>query len=198
MEPSTFAFSALMLAALAVMAPRVKRRLELSRAKHASLTGHSKMAKRVAGLLPGYAYDEARFFGSDGAPDEFQRRRRAGFEKLVALYTERFPKSAALTAQASTGISDLQFTGSYRVPFQYSPYLRKHLKTGRFLQSSSGTTVEDLDGNVLHDLTGSYGVNLFGYDFYKESIEEGAARVRALGPVLGAYHPLLLDNVRRV
>jgi glutamate-1-semialdehyde 2,1-aminomutase len=187
-----------MLAALAVMAPRVKRRLELSRAKHASLTGHSKMAKRVAGLLPGYAYDEARFFGSDGAPDEFQRRRRAGFEKLIALYTERFPKSAALTAQASAGISDLQFTGSYRVPFQYSPYLRKHLKTGSFLQSSSGVTVQDLDGNSFYDLTGSYGVNLFGYDFYKECIAEGAARVAALGPVLGAYHPVLLDNVRHL
>ena len=53
MEPATFALSALMLAALAVMAPRAKRRLELSRAKHASLTGHSRMAKRVAGMLPG-------------------------------------------------------------------------------------------------------------------------------------------------
>jgi glutamate-1-semialdehyde 2,1-aminomutase len=198
MEPSTIAFTALMLAALAVMVPRAKRRLELSRAKHASLTGHSKMAKRVAGLLPGYAYDEARFFGSDGAPADFQRRRRAGFDKLVALYAERFPKSAALTAQASTGISDLQFTGSYRVPFQYSPYLRQHLKTGSFLQSSSGVTVQDLDGNTFYDLTGSYGVNLFGYDFYKECIAEGARRVADLGPVLGAYHPVLLDNVRRL
>ncbi|HEY9029052.1 MAG TPA: aminotransferase class III-fold pyridoxal phosphate-dependent enzyme [Burkholderiaceae bacterium] len=198
MEASTFALSALMLAALAVMVPRVKRRLELSRAKHASLTGHSKMAKRVAGFLPGYAYDEARFFGSDGAPQEFQARRRAGFDKLVALYTERFPKSAALTAQASSGISDLQFTGSYRVPFQYSPYLRQRLKTGSFLQSSSGVTVQDLDGNGFYDLTGSYGVNLFGYDFYKECIAEGAARVADLGPVLGAYHPVLLDNVRHL
>jgi len=198
MESSTLALSALVLAALAVMTPRIKRRLELSRAKHRSLTGHSKMAKRVAGFLPGYAYDEARFFGSDGAPEDFQRRRRAGFDKLVALYAERFPRSAALTAQASTGISDLQFTGSYRVPFQYSPYLRQHLKTGSFLQSSSGVTVRDLDGNDFHDLTGSYGVNLFGYDFYKECIAEGAARVAALGPVLGAYHPVLLDNVRHL
>jgi glutamate-1-semialdehyde 2,1-aminomutase len=198
MAPSTFVLSTLMLVALAVMAPRAKRRLDLSRAKHASLTGHSKMAKRVAGFLPGYAYDEARFFGSDGAPADFQRRRRAGFEKLAALYTERFPKSAALTAQASTGISDLQFTGSYRVPFQYSPYLRQHLKTGSFLQSSSGVTVQDLDGNTFYDLTGSYGVNLFGYDFYKECIAEGARRVADLGPVLGAYHPVLLDNVRRL
>jgi len=198
MQASTLALCALMLAALVVMAPRVKRRLELSRAKHASLTGHSKMAKRVAGLLPGYAYDEARFFGSDGAPQEFQERRRAGFHKLVALYTERYPRSAALTAQASSGISDLQFTGSYRVPFQYSPYLRRHLKTGSFLQSSSGVTVRDLDGNDFYDLTGSYGVNLFGYDFYKECIAEGAARVVDLGPVLGAYHPVLLDNVRHL
>jgi len=198
MESATLALSALVLAALAVMTPRIKRRLELSRAKHRSLTGHSKMAKRVAGFLPGYAYDEARFFGSDGAPEDFQRRRRAGFDRLVALYRERFPKSAALTAQASTGISDLQFTGSYRVPFQYSPYLRQHLKTGSFLQSSSGVTVTDLDGNTFHDLTGSYGVNLFGYDFYKECIDEGARRVADLGPVLGAYHPVLLDNVRHL
>jgi glutamate-1-semialdehyde 2,1-aminomutase len=195
---NTFALSALMLAALAVLAPRAKRRLELSRAKHASLTGHSKMAKRVAGLLPGYAYDEARFFGSDGAPGDFRQRRRAGFQKLAALYAERFAKSAAFTAQAAAGLSDLQFTGSYRVPYQYSPYLREHLKTGSFLQSSAGVTVQDLDGNDFHDLTGSYGVNLFGYDFYKECIDEGAARVRSLGPVLGAYHPVLLDNVRRL
>src|SRR3954469_10725513 len=198
MEPSTFALSALMFAALAVMAPRAKRRLELSRAKHASLTGHSKMAKRVAGLLPGYAYDEDRFFGSDGAPADVVRQRRAGFECLVAQFDERFPQSQALTAQASAGISDLQFTGNYRVPFQYGPYLRKHLKTGSFLQASDGVTVQDMDGNVFHDLTGSYGVNLFGYDFYKECIDEGAAQVRRLGPVLGAYHPVLLDNVRRL
>ena len=38
-------------------------------------------------------------------------------------------------------------------------------------------TVTDLDGNRFYDLTGSYGVNLFGYDFYKECIERGAARV---------------------
>jgi len=51
-------------------------------------------------------------------------------------------------------------------------------------------TVSDLDGNRLYDLTGSYGVNVFGYDFYKECIERGAERVRGLGPVLGAYHPV--------
>ena len=54
--------------ALATALPRLKRRLELSRAKHPSLTGHSRMAKRVASWLPGYAYDETQFFGADDAP----------------------------------------------------------------------------------------------------------------------------------
>ena len=43
---------------------------------------------------------------------------------------------------------------------------------------------------------GSYGVNLLGYDFYKGAIERGAARVRELGPVLGPYHPLIVENVK--
>jgi glutamate-1-semialdehyde 2,1-aminomutase len=41
-------------------------------------------------------------------------------------------------------------------------------------------------------------VNVFGYDFYKECIDEGVAAVRALGPVLGDYHPCVLENVQRL
>ncbi len=53
----------------------------------------------------------------------------------------------------------------------------------------------DLDGNEFYDLTGSYGLNVFGYDFYKECIAEGAALAERLGPVLGAYHPCVAENV---
>ena len=178
--------------------PRLKRRLELSRAKHRSLAGHSRIAKRVAALIPGYAYGAQRFFDCDDAPEEVVDRRKAGFAVLSALYAQRYPLSAQITAQARTGISDLQFTGSYRVPFQFSPYLREHLRMGSFLQSSAGVKVHDLDGNEFFDLTGSYGVNLFGYDFYKACIAEGAATAADLGPVLGAYHPCVLENVQRL
>jgi glutamate-1-semialdehyde 2,1-aminomutase len=116
----------------------------------------------------------------------------------VLLYRERFAKTAALTAQAQTGLSDLQFTSAYRVPFQYSRFVREHLRGGSFLQGSRGVTVTDLDGNEFLDLAGSYGVNVFGVDVYRECIREGAAAVEALGPVLGAYHPLVADNVRRL
>jgi glutamate-1-semialdehyde 2,1-aminomutase len=183
--------------ALALL-PKVKRRLELSRAKHPSLAGHSKMAKRVAALIPGYAYDEQRFFAADGAPGDVVARRRAGFERLAALYRERYPQSVALTTQAREGISDLQFTGAYRVPYPFSRYLRERLAVGAFVESTAGVTVTDLDGNTFFDLTGAYGVNVFGYDFYKDCIAEGSARVAALGPVLGSYHPVVADNVRRL
>jgi glutamate-1-semialdehyde 2,1-aminomutase len=173
-------------------------RLQLSRAKHRSLTGHSRMARRFASLVPFYEYDESRFFQTDGAPENIVAARRAGFEKLSKLFAERFKKTAELTGEIAGGVSDLQFTSRYRVPFQFSGYVRQHLKAGSFLESSSGVNVTDLDGNRLYDLTGSYGVNVFGYDFYKECIERGAERVRGLGPVLGAYHPVTAYNVRRL
>ncbi len=177
---------------------RAYRRLQLSLAKHPSLTGHSRMAKRVASLVPGYAYDEARFFGADRAPAEVQARRRAGFARLAGTLNERHAQSIALTKQAREGISDLQFTGSYRVPFQFSPYLRQHLAVGGFVKSSAGVTVTDLDGCSFYDLTGSYGVNVFGQDFYKACIAEGSARVAELGPVLGSYHPAVAWNVEQL
>jgi glutamate-1-semialdehyde 2,1-aminomutase len=197
MEQS-MAFPLLALGALAWVLPKAKQRLELSRAKHRSLAGHSRIAKRIAGLLPGYNYDETVFFNSDGAGSEVVERRRDGFFKLAALYAARFPQSVAMTASAREIISDMQFTGRYRVPYQYTDFLSRHIKSGSFLKASQGVTVTDLDDNVFYDLTGSYGVNLLGYDFYKASIEAGQQTVKDLGPVLGAYHPCVLENVQRL
>lgn len=174
------------------------QRLLLSRAKHPSLGGHSRMARRVARLVPYYEYDESRFFSADDAPAEVAAARRAGFTQLAQLFAQRFAKGAALGREVARSLSDLQFTQRYRVPFQFSRMVRQYLPGGTFLESSSGVTVEDVDGNRLYDVSGSYGVNLFGYDFYKECIERGTEKVRALGPVLGAYHPLVADNVRRL
>src|SRR4029077_19692546 len=98
-------------------------RLELSKAKHPSLTGHARIARRVAALVPYYAYDEERFFSSDAAPAEVADRRRTGFARLAGVLGHRLPRSAAFTAQAEGAISDLQFTSRYRVPFQYSRHV---------------------------------------------------------------------------
>jgi len=173
-------------------------RLQLSQAKHRSLAGHARMARRFASWVPFYEYDEARFFSVDSAPADITATRRAAFMRLSALYSARFQKTAAQSAELKGGVSDLEFTSRYRVPFQFSSYVRRHFKPGAFVQASSGVSVTDLDGNQFYDLTGSYGVNVFGYDFYKDCIERGGARVRDLGPVLGAYHPVVAYNVRRL
>src|SRR5438309_9737653 len=145
--------------ALVVVLPRLKARLELSRAKHPSLRGHARIGRRIAALVPFYQYDQERFFRCDDAPQEIAGSRRAGFMRLAALFRERFPETVRLTAQAEPSISDLQFTSAYRVPFQFSRFVRRHLRAGTFVRSSSGVEVTDLDGNSFHDLTGSYGVN---------------------------------------
>jgi glutamate-1-semialdehyde 2,1-aminomutase len=184
--------------AAAAVLRKLQLRLQLSRAKHRSLTGHSRMASRFAGLVPFYEYDEAQFFRVDAAPDGVAASRRDGFMSLAAIFAERNKKNVEMTHEVIDGISDLQFTARYRVPFQFSRFVREHFKAGAFVESSSGVTLTDLDGNRLYDLTGSYGVNVFGYAFYKECIARGAERVRELGPVLGAYHPVIAYNVRRL
>ena len=184
--------------ALAVALPKLRLRLQLSRAKHRSVAGHSRMARRLARLIPYYEYGEDRVFRVDDPPTGIAEARRTGFMRLAAALTARSPKNAALTAEVIEGISDLQFTSRYRVPYQFSGFVRRHFKGGAFVASSSGVTLTDLDGNQFYDVTGSYGVNVFGNDFYKECIARGSERVRDLGPVLGSYHPVVAYNVRRL
>src|ERR1700730_13383513 len=184
--------------ALAFLLRTAQVRFQLSRAKHRSLTGHSRMARRFASLVPFYEYAESDLFGIDSAPADIAAQRRAGFMRLSALFATRFKRTLQETAELAGDVSDLEFTSRYRVPFQFAGYVRRHLKTGSFLESSSGVTVTDLDGNRFYDVTGSYGVNVFGYDFYKECIARGASLVQDLGPVLGAYHPITAYNVRRL
>jgi glutamate-1-semialdehyde 2,1-aminomutase len=195
---TTLAFCGLGAGALATSLVTLKRRFELSKAKHRSLTGHARVSRRVAALLPFYEYGESRFFCSDGAPDDVASRRREGFMRLSALFEARFADSIRRTTEVVDSISDLQFTEAYRVPFQYSRFVRTNLQVGAFVQSSEGVTVTDLDGNRFYDLNGSYGVNLLGNDAYKEMMRRGLERVRDLGPVLGAYHPVIAGNVRRL
>lgn len=179
-------------------AAALKQRAQLSLAKHRSLTGHPRMARRIAALLPSYSYGANKVFSVDGAPDAVRQQRTAAFAALTHAFGTRFASSRAQTVEVEGGISDLQFVGAYRVPFQFRALARDALKMGSFMQASRGVTVTDLDGNTFYDLTGSYGVNLFGNDFYKTCIDEGADTVRALGPVLGSYHPVVADNVARL
>src|SRR5262245_46480113 len=156
------------------------------------------MALKIARWVPACSYDEAMFFSSDSAPPEIQKKRREGFHRLAVLFHHRFPRTIALSTQLEKGISDLAFVNTHRVPFQYQDYVQRHLMTGSIVEQSDGARVRDTDGNWFYDISGSYGVNLFGSDFYKRCIDRGVERARELGLVLGPYHPVIADNVARL
>jgi len=171
-------------------------RLRLSRAKHPSLRGHAKISRFISKLIPFYEYDESQFFSCDGAPPKIVQQRQESFMRLAQQFRDKSPKSVALTEELEHSISDVLFTNAYRVPFQFRNYVRHHLKLGTIVTASAGTLLKDLDNNWSYDLSGSYGVNVFGYDFYKACLEAGYERVKDLGPVLGPYHPSLLKTLK--
>jgi len=178
--------------------PRARARLLLSKAKHRSLAGHSRWSKRIAALLPYYSYDETAFFAADDAPADIVASRRDGLRRLATACAERSPATIAATVALSPSMPDLEFTNAYRVPFQFREVLGRRLRLGAFAAGSDGLQLRDLDGNDSWDLGGAYGVNVFGYEFYKACIAAGARRAEALGPVLGPYHPVVSDNVARL
>ncbi|WP_424859099.1 aminotransferase class III-fold pyridoxal phosphate-dependent enzyme [Tepidimonas sp. HKU77] len=173
------------------------RRLQLSRAKHPSLAGHVRMAKRVARALPAYQWQAPQAFALDGAPPPIVQQRRAAWQALGERLRERAPRTLALTAQARDGMPDLRLTGRYRVPYPFAE-LARELPIGAFWARNDGPWLVDLDDNRYFDLTGSYGVNLLGLDAYKALTRQGVEIGAELGPVLGGLHPCVADNVARL
>lgn len=173
-------------------------RLQLSLAKHPSLRGHSKWSRRLARYIPYFEYTINKIFDCDGAPRLVARARRDSFEKLAKTLREKSPSTIRQTSLISNSISDMKFTNAYRVPFPFRNALEGYFPVTNLVVESSNSSVKDLDDNWMLDLSGSYGVNLFGYDFYKECMQQGLAKIKDLGPVLGQYHPIILENVRQL
>jgi len=177
---------------------KIRNRLRLSLAKHPSLRGHSKWSRRVASQIPFFSYDEKHFFACDGAPEEVAKQRQESFTELAARLRESMAEDLDFTKAVYSSISDVRFTHTYRIPFPFREVLNKEIKSSTAAVATRGVKVRDLDGNWRYDLAGSYGLNVFGYDFYKECMERGFEKVKQLGPVLGPYHPLIRENVEKL
>ena len=176
----------------------LRTRLQLSAAKHPSLRGHARMARRVAKWVPFYEYADSAWFGADDAPAAVQQQRRLAFERLAQHFRHKAPRTLAASAELEDGIADVAFVNHYRVPFQFRERVRTRLQLGNVVAATKDRRIQDLDGNWSLDLTGGYGVNLFGYELYKRCIARGVERAQELGPVLGPYHPVIADNVARL
>jgi glutamate-1-semialdehyde 2,1-aminomutase len=188
----------LVVSASVVLLYKVLVRLQLSRAKHPSLRGHSKWSRRVARFIPFFSYDGERFFNSDGAPAAVVTQRRKAITQLQDSLEQGCQHTLNYCQGLENSISDVRFTSHYRIPYPYRNQLAQCFKLGSIAQETRGPRIKDLDGNWRYDLTGSYGVNVFGYDFYKECMDEGITQTKQLGPVLGTYHPLIAENVEMI
>jgi glutamate-1-semialdehyde 2,1-aminomutase len=165
-------------------------RLQLSRAKHRSLPDIRawRAASRRCAVL---RIRRARFFRADGGARRVGAQRRAGFHALAALFAGALRQNGAADRRGLRRISDLQFTVALprAVPIQPAS-CASISRPARFSHPRPASRSPISTAIASYDLTGSYGVNVFGYDFYKDCIERGSERVRELGPVLGAYHPV--------
>ena len=198
MEPlNTLTLTATALAC-GVLLKKLHQRLQLSMAKHPSLGGHLRMSKRVASWIPAYSYRELDWFAADNATPNILELRQTGLQALAHRLKSSSPLTLAMSAEVKPMISDLQLISHYRVPFQFREELSQYISLGSFWRESDGVYLCDMDGNRFFDVTGSYGVNVFGLDFYKKCIAEGALRAQQLGPVLGSYHPSVAHNVKRL
>ena len=177
---------------------RIYRRLQLSRAKHPSLRGHSRWSRRMARWIRHFQYDGEQFFSCDAAPNAISNKRQRGFKQLSQDLEQQMPNSLGVAQNLVDSISDVQFINRYRVPFPFAHKLTNSMKAGSIVEESDGVQIKDIDGNWRYDLTGSYGVNVFGYDFYKNCIKAGSALVEKLGPVLGSYHPIVQQNIKHI
>ena len=173
-------------------------RIRLSLAKHPSVSGHSRWSRRLAGIVPFFSHDHLSFFGCDGANDKVVERRKRGFARLVEKSYSLNSATLNQSEEIESRVSDALFTRRYRVPFMFADLVPEALTRSSIVVNTDRVRLQDLDGNWRYDLWGSYGVNVFGYDFYERCMREGRELNSGASVVLGPYHPLLLDNARRL
>jgi glutamate-1-semialdehyde 2,1-aminomutase len=140
-------------------------------------------------------YTEEEFLHADGAPESCVEIRRKALDRLAKSLQARYGQSIAWARSIREGFSDLRFTDANRVPFPFVRVMREKFDLCSVVVASQGPKLQNLDGDWTIDVSGSYGVNVAGFDRYKEWIHKGWERIKDLGPVLGPLHPVVADNI---
>ena len=160
------------------------------------------MARRVAALVPFYEYDDdAASSAPTTRPPRSPTRRRAGFMRLAALLPRALRRDArALTDEVED--AHLRPAVHRRLPraVPVQP-LRARAPAARRVRRSRrrASRVTDLDGNTLlrpDRLVRRQRVRLrLLQGVHRRAASSACA---TLGPVLGAYHPVVAYNVARL
>ncbi len=161
---------------------------------------------RALALLPGFSrhlskwvgsrdYSDDDFYQADGAGERWIELRKQALERLSGFFQTQCAKSIAWGNEIRDSFSDLRFTDANRVPFPFIRLMRDKFNLCSVVTASQGPKLRDLDGNWSLDVSGSYGLNVVGFDQYKEWMQKGWEQVKDLGPVLGPLHPVVAENI---
>ena len=153
------------------------------------------VSRRLSGWVKSLDYPERDVWAADGAGERWVQRRKDAISRLAAHFQDHCAKSIAWGNNIRDSFSDLRFTDANRVPFPFMRTMREKFSLCSVVTESKGPRLRDLDGNWNLDVSGSYGLNLAGFDHYKEWMERGLERVKDLGAVLGPLHPIVAENI---
>src|SRR5262245_65273966 len=153
------------------------------------------LSSRLSNWVKSRDYTEEEFLRADGAPESCVEIRKKALDRLAGSLQTRYGRSIAWAKSIREGFSDLRFTDANRVPFPFVRVMREKFDLCSVVVASHGPKLKTLDGDWTIDVSGSYGVNVAGFDRYKEWIHKGWERVKDLGPVLGPLHPIVADNI---
>src|SRR5262245_19630971 len=184
-----------LLATLSVLALVISQRLGSALLTIRARSFTPRLSRMLSRWVKTNDYLGQDFFRADGADEGTVTRRQQAFDRLAAYFQNEHPQSISWGNAIREGLSDLRFTDAGRVPFPFARIMRENFNLCSVVTASKGAKLLDLDGHWSLDVTGSYGVNVAGYDQYKEWMQKGWERVKDLGPVLGPLHPIVAENI---
>jgi glutamate-1-semialdehyde 2,1-aminomutase len=152
-------------------------------------------SRRLSKWVKSRDYSDEEFFRADGAGERWVELRKQAIERLSGFFKVQSAKSIAWGDRIRDSFSDLRFTDANRVPFPFMRLMREKFNLCSVVTASVGPKLCDLDGRWSLDVSGSYGLNVAGFDRYKEWMEKGWERVKELGPALGPLHPVVEENI---
>jgi len=145
--------------------------------------------------MPRYSFNDREFFRADGCSEAVAQRRETSFEALNQKWSIKWKHSLETSAFLAQSFSDLRFMSSNRVFLPFQKKVEGWCDPCTVIDHVEGPYLVDVDGHRLLDVSGSYGVNVCGYDKYKQFMKEGAKMVENVGCVLGPVLPILKENI---
>jgi len=149
----------------------------------------------ISHFVPAYYFTKYQFLRADDPPEEIALKREEAFDGLQAHWKRKWPASLALGQKLRESFSDLRFAAGNRVFLPFKKILDEWCDPFTVATETDRMHLIDIDNHSQLDISGSYGVNVVGYDMYKKFITEGWDMMKNLGCVLGPVHPVLLENI---